>query len=80
MGDMKSHNEALMKQIEQMESSYFASQKESAIAKGKLESAKEEINSLQDKLKSTFGNVDSMKASEIKKNQELQIQVRELMK
>ena len=63
-----------------MESSYFASQKESAIAKGKLESAKEEINSLQGKLKSTFGNVDSMKASEIKKNQELQIQVRELMK
>lgn len=41
-----------------MESSYFTAQKESAIAKGKLESAKEEICALKEKMDRELGNVE----------------------
>ena len=54
-----------------METSYFAAQKESAIAKGKLESAKEEIDQLHNKLKYNVGNIDIVKANESKKNADL---------
>jgi hypothetical protein len=45
-----------------MESSYFTAQKESAVAKGKLESAKEEIQTLKEKFGGAYEHVEKEKA------------------